>query len=247
MIRLVRWATLTGAVMALLTAFLGGLGGLGVEDLDRAAEALRQRKPDAAMRLATRALTFGGLAVGEKARAHALRARAARALRQERLAGREIDAAIALAPDAASPRFLRGEWLRLAGDCHQAAQDYATGLALVGNATAGLTTHLLHAAQAQVCRGDAAEAARLLEQALALSRDEAETLFAKSLLLELRGDLPGAVRAMEQAWTMRLARQGLTPFALSDQGDDWLRRLTKLEMDSGLDPVEVMERLEQLR
>lgn len=243
MIRAVRRATLLFAVLALSGLFLRNLGG---DALDMAARALHNRDPDLALRFTTRQLAFArltGLSPEERARAHTIRAQAARERGRTDFALKDMSEAIRISPESSPLRILRGVWLLDTGDCAGARMDFDH--ALSADSTGMKAADFAEAARAHLCTGDRDGASSLLDQAFALKKDSAEAFFTRSLLLEKIGDKRAALLAMERAWNLRNSSQGLSYFFLTPQGDVWLQRLVQLRMENGLDPLKNFEGKEE--
>lgn len=231
--------------LTLLAALLSLIGMALVDphrDPEMAYKALEARDPDLAVRLATRALTFGSLTPEESAEALRVRAQAARRLDRPDFALADLGQVIAANSKDLHALALRGDLLLSRHDYPAALTDLSAALALVegdSQAPALVATRLAK-------RGLALFWLKRYEEAVADTRRAMELRpalplvhYLRSLLYDAKGDPTKALEAMELAYALKLKQAGLfsiPQMGPDESGLDWLGRLVELRMRNEVDP-----------
>jgi tetratricopeptide (TPR) repeat protein len=191
---------------------LAGCGFDGEQDARDARLALHARQPDQAVRLATRALRFGGLSPRQRVEALMVRAEALLVLSQCGRAVEDLGRLLALEPGEASGLFLRaGAWLDC-GDPARALGDADQGLALLdpqGNGTDPvLASRYGLRCRAALVGGDLGRALADAERAVALSGFGPAALGLRAEVFERSGLPVLAVADLERAVWLLHAGEG---------------------------------------
>jgi len=211
-----------------LLATLGACGCVfeGDKDVKYAWSALEAREYDQAIRLATRAIRFGGIA-GEGL-SSALECRATAALRMEQLghALEDLDRIVTLRPDYAGGYFLRGEVRLRQKDYDPALADLNQGFKIADpdgkSSNQFLGKRYAHRGVAWLGKKDAEQALADLNHAVALDPNRAESYYFRSFAYQRKKMLPEALADMEAA--VKLHDSSI----FSIPSGEWLYRLEQL-------------------
>jgi tetratricopeptide (TPR) repeat protein len=212
----------------MLLAALGTCGCVfdGDKDVEHAWSALEAREYDQAVRLATRAIRFGGLAGEPLSRALECRANASMRTAQLGHALEDLDRIVALRPEYAGGYFLRGEVRLRQKDYDQALADLNQGLRIADpdgkSSSQFLGKRYAHRGVAWLGKKDAERALADLNHAVALDPQRAESYYFRSFAYQQKRMLPEALADMEAA--VRLHDSNI----FSMPKGDWLLRLYQL-------------------
>ena len=217
--------------VSLTLVLLGALGTCGClfngdKDVKYAWSAIEAREYDQAIRLATRAIRFGGLA-GEGL-SSALECRATASMRMEQLghALEDLDRIVPLRPDYAGGYFLRGEVRLRQKDYDRALADLNQGFKIADpdgkSSNQFLGKRYAHRGVAWLGKKDAEQALADLNHAVALDPNRAESYYFRSFAYQRKKMLPEALADMEAA--VKLHDSNI----FSMPKGDWLYRLYEL-------------------
>ena len=218
------WVSLT---LVLLGA-LGTCGCLfnGEKDVKYAWSAIEAREFDQAVRLATRAIRFGGL-TGENL-SSALECRATASMRVNQLshALEDLDRIVTLRPDYAGGYFLRGEVRMRLKDFDPALADLNQGMKIADpngdSSSQFLGKRYAHRGVTWLGKKDTEQALADLNHAVALDPRRAESYYFRSFAYQRKRMLPEALFDMEVA--VKLHDSNI----FSMPKGDWLYRLYQL-------------------
>ena len=218
------WVSLT---LVLLGA-LGTCGCLfnGEKDVKNAWSAVEAREYDQAIRLATRAIRFGGLT--DENLSSALECRATASLRRDQLghALDDLDRIVSLRPDYAGGYFLRGDVRLRQKGYDTALADLNQGMKIADpkgdSSNQFLGKRYAARGVAWLGKKDVEQALADLNHAVALDPRRAESYYFRSFAYQRKGMLPEALADMEAA--VKLHDSSI----FSIPSGEWLYRLEQL-------------------
>jgi tetratricopeptide (TPR) repeat protein len=219
--------TWTSLLLVLLVA-VGTSGCIfnGDQDVKYAWSAVEAREFDQAIRLATRAIRFGGLT--SENLSSALECRATASMRRDQLghALEDLDRIVSLRPDYAGGYFLRGDVRLRQKQYDTALADLNQGMKIADPKGASSNQFLgkRYAARGVAWLGkkDVEQALADLNQAIALDPRRAESYYFRSFAYQRKGMLPEALADMEVA--VKLHDSNI----FSMPSGEWLYRLEQL-------------------
>lgn len=236
MMKWVKWATLVGALAAVVTATCDFDA---AKDLRSAGIFLAKGDTDQALRLSRRAMYMGGLSVKDKTAALIIQAKAFTLAGRKSLAQERLDQLIALRPDYGDGYLQRGQLKLGLRDYRGALADLEKGVALRsgpgGKPGPALALALYWRGEARLALGRADQAWADATQALQWQPRLAEGYYLKSLILEKRRDPAMALDAMETAYGLK-SGDPFSSWFLKPQGQSWLHRLVMLRLRNKVDP-----------
>ena len=219
--------TRTSLFLVLLVAILtSGCLFEGDKDVKYAWSAIEAREFDQAVRLATRAIRFGGL-TGENL-SSALECRATASMRVDQLshALEDLDRIVTLRPDYAGGYFLRGEVRLRLKDFDPALADLNQGMKIADpngdSSSQFLGKRYAHRGVAWLGKKDTEQALADLNHAVALDPRRAESYYFRSFAYQRKEMLPEALADMEVA--VKLHDRSI----FSIPSGEWLYRLEQL-------------------
>lgn len=232
----IRNLTLLAAVIS-----LAGMAAVDTgKDTAKAARLLAAGDADMALRLATRALTFGSLDKETAAAAHRVRAEAGWRLGRRDFAHAELDTVLGADPKDLSALILRGDLLLQERNYSAALEDLTKAAELVEgdrDRPGIIAMRIGKRALARIGLKQYREAVADTKRVLQLKPSLPLGHYLRSMLLETAGKLPESLEAMEVAYSLKLREGGLFRLVeLEDEGREWLGRLIDLRMRNNVDP-----------
>ena len=217
--------------LSLTLVLLGALGTCGClfngeNDVKYAWSAVEAREFDQAVRLATRAIRFGGL-TGENL-SSALECRATASMRVDQLshALEDLDRIVTLRPDYAGGYFLRGDVRLRQKEYDAALADLSQGMKIADpkgdSSSQFLGKRYAARGVAWLGKKDVEQALADLNHAVALDPRRAESYYFRSFAYQRKGMLPEALADMEVA--VKLHDSSI----FSIPSGEWLYRLEQL-------------------